>query len=296
MTPDQLVRLLGGVATRRMLLGSLSRTELDAALSGGALVRIARGRYALPEVAAGLVDAARASGVVCLTSAALSYGWAVKTVPDKPYVALPKDRRLTAGLAGRLSPYWIDLAEHERVGYATSPDKTLEMCLRRLPYDDALAVADSALREGHPPESLRATADRARGPGSAQVRRVAALADGRAANPFESVLRAIASQVPGLDVQPQVKVGGDLGLAVTPDLVDVRLALVLEADSFEWHGDRAALRRDARRYDLLVANGWTVLRFAWEDVMHDQEFVRAVLEAVVARALERTERRGRVAP
>ena len=68
--------------------------------------------------------------------------------------------------------------------------------------------------------------------------------------------------------------------------------MVLEADSFEWHGDRAALRRDARRYDLLVANGWTVLRFAWEDVMHDQEFVRAVLEAVVARAVERTERSG----
>lgn len=112
---------------------------------------------------------------------------------------------------------------------------------------------------------------------------MADLADGRADNPFESVLRAIASDVPGLDVEPQVRIRGGLGLAVRPDLVDRRLRLVLEADSFEWHGDRAALRRDARRYDLLLADGWVVLRFAWEDVMHDHAWVRSVLEATVAR-------------
>ena len=58
---------------------------------------------------------------------------------------------------------------------------------------------------------------------------------------------------------------------------------MVEADSFEWHGDRAALRRDARRYDLLVADGWTVLRFAYEDVMHDQAWVRSVLAATLVR-------------
>ena len=68
-----------------------------------------------------------------------------------------------------------------------------------------------------------------------------------------------------------------------PDLVDEDLRIVIEADSFEWHGDRTALRKDARRYDLLVADGWVVLRFAWEDVMFDQPFVRQVIEAVVAR-------------
>jgi very-short-patch-repair endonuclease len=100
------------------------------------------------------------------------------------------------------------------------------------------------------------------------------------------VLRAIAIDVPGLEVVPQVRITGDLGLRVRADLVDRHLRIVLEADSFEWHGDRTALRRDARRYDLLVANGWTVLRFSWEDVMHDPDFVRAVLRATV----ERTQR------
>jgi very-short-patch-repair endonuclease len=61
-----------------------------------------------------------------------------------------------------------------------------------------------------------------------------------------------------------------MGLHARPDLVDEDLRLVLEADSFEWHGDRVALRDDARRYDLMVVNGWRVLRFAWEDVMFDR--------------------------
>ena len=71
------------------------------------------------------------------------------------------------------------------------------------------------------------------------------------------------------------------GLRLRPDLVDEDLSVVLEADSFEWHGDRAALRRDARRYNVMVVNGWLVLRFAWEDVMFDQDHVHSVLVAVV---------------
>ncbi len=69
-----------------------------------------------------------------------------------------------------------------------------------------------------------------------------------------------------------------------PDLVDDRLRIVLEADSFEWHGGRSALARDARRYNTLVVDGWLVLRFAWEDVMHDPRYVRAVLVAATALA------------
>ncbi len=185
-----------------------------------------------------------------------------------------------------IHPVWTDLGTDDVEGLATTARKTLAMCGRLLPFGEALAVADSALRDGFPSSELLDLATTARGPGSARLRRVARLADGRAANPFESVLRAIALDVPGLDVEPQLRIRGSLGLDVRPDLVDVRLRIVLEADSFEWHGDRAALRRDARRYDLLVANGWVVLRFAYEDVMHDQDWVRRVLVSTV----ERTQR------
>ncbi|WP_297626570.1 DUF559 domain-containing protein [Nocardioides sp.] len=280
--------LLGGVATRSMLVRLTSRRDLDDAVASGLLVRVNRGRYAVPGVHEGTELALKVTGHVCLASAALAHGWKVKVVPALPQVAVPKDRRIAASLRASMYPVWTDLGEDDVEGLATTAGKTLEMCGRLLPLDEALAIADSALRDGFPHGQLLDLAAAAKGPGSARLRRVAALADGRAANPFESVLRAVAVDIPGLEVAPQVEIRGTLGLAARPDLVDLRLRIVLEADSFEWHGDRAALRRDARRYDLLVANGWTVLRFAYEDVMHDQDWVRRVLASTV----ERTQRRG----
>ncbi|WP_210651402.1 DUF559 domain-containing protein [Nocardioides sp. SYSU D00065] len=279
----ELMLVLGGVASRRMLVNVTSRRALDDALRSGQLVRVCRGRYAVPSVHVATELALKVSGHVCLVSAALAHGWKVKLVPERPQIAVPKDRRVDAATRALAELSWVDLRDDHTEGLCTSEAKTLEMCGRRLPFDEALSIADSALREGFPRQALLDLAWTARGPGSARLRRVAEVADGRAANPFESVLRAIAVDLPGLDVEPQVTVRGDLGLVARSDLVDRRLRLVLEADSFEWHGDRAALRRDARRYDLLVANGWQVLRFAWEDVMHDQRWVRAVLSATVVR-------------
>ena len=291
MEISALMPVLGGVATRRMLVRITSRRALEDAIASGELVRVNRGRYAVPNVHEGTELALKVTGHVCLVSAALSHGWKVKVVPPLPQVAVPKDRRVPDSTRPSMELIWTDLADDQVQGLATDASTTLEMCGRRLPFDEALAIADSALRDGYPHRALVELAAAAKGPGSARLRRVAANADGRAANPFESVLRAIALDVPGLSIEPQVRIRGDLGLDVRPDLVDRRLRIVLEADSFEWHGDRAALRRDARRYDLLVADGWTVLRFAWEDVMHDQEWVRRVLRLVV----ERTQRSGMAA-
>ena len=282
-----LMPILGGVATRQMLVRLTSRRALDDALAESQVVRVARGRYAVPDVHAGTELALKVAGHVCLVSAALAHGWKVKVVPELPQVAVPKDRRMDEGTRALIDLRWVDLRDEQIEGLATDAATTLEMRGRRLPFDEALAIADSALRDGFPAERLRGIARAARGPGSARLRRIAAHADGRAANPFESVLRAIALEAQGLHVEPQVRIRGRLALDVRPDLVDRRLRIVLEADSFEWHGDRAALRRDARRYDLLVANGWVVLRFAWEDVMHQPEWVRSVIQAVID---ERTER------
>lgn len=103
-----------------------------------------------------------------------------------------------------------------------------------------------------------------------------------AANPFESVLRAVALDVPGLNVRPEVTIRGKRQTARC-DLVDVALLMAREADSFEWHGGRADLQRDARRYDELVVDGWLVLRFAYEHVMHDPQWVAMILQEAVAR-------------
>jgi very-short-patch-repair endonuclease len=280
---SDLFRDLGGVARRATLLRVLERAELDRAVTSGQVVRDSRGLYALPEADAAVRVAARLGGALCLTSAALAHGWPVKEVPDKPHVLVSRGRRLAAD-ARRLAHLHVgELTARHVSDRVTTPDVTLVQCLRRLPYDEALAVADSALRAGVGKGTLGRLAEEARGPGAPRIRRVCAAADGRAANPFESVLRAIAHDVPGLDVTPQVVVT-DGDFAVRPDLVDERLWLVLEADSFEWHGKRSALASDARRYNGLVVRGWIVLRFSYEDVMLHGDEVRQVLVAAVALA------------
>jgi len=116
--------------------------------------------------------------------------------------------------------------------------------------------------------------------GAARARRVAEHASALAANPFESMLRAIAIEV-GLSVRPQVGIWlGEDGV-VHPDVVDIGRRLVLEADSWEFHTGNEAHARDCRRYTLLVVHGWTVLRFTWRQVMHDADFVRWCLVSLV---------------
>jgi very-short-patch-repair endonuclease len=278
---------LGGVASRGTLVRLTSRNDFDRAVRVGDVVRIATGTYALPHADEGLQAAHALAGALSHTSAALFWGWEITTVPARPHVTVPVKRKVARERRRKVQLHRTDLSGDDVCDFVTSKEVTLGQCLRTEPWPSALAVADSALRHGFSPDTLRRLAEEARGPGSPQMRRAARHASPKAANPFESVLRAIALDVAGLNVQPQVIL--DLADRIRPDLVDADLRIVLEADSFEWHGSRVALRRDAQRYNRMVIGGWTVLRFAWEDVMHDQSYVRSVLQEVVALATGRRE-------
>lgn len=269
---------LGGVAQRRTLVRLTSRRRVERALAAGDVRRATAGTYALPTAHEALLRATEVHGVVSHRSAAAWWGWELKTQPTIPDVTVRKGTRVTGSRRGL---HVTDLPRDDVRDAVTSPERTLVDCLRTLPYDEALAVADSALRHlALTPSGLRALAASVRGPGAPAVRQVARDARGEAANPFESVLRALATEA-GLDVRPQVAIR-HAGESVRPDLVDVDRKLVLEADSFAWHGSRGALRRDARRYNWLVSHGWTVLRFAYEDVMQDPAYVRDLLAAMRA--------------
>lgn len=280
---EQLLHRLGGVSTRAALIELTSRAEVDRALREGRLSRVARGRYALPTAGAARSCAAALHGVVSHRSAAENWGWEMKWTPDRPCVTVDPDRSIAAERRAAAEVHWSPLDETDVVdGWITSPGRTFVDCARTLPFDEALAVADSALRRGDLTRAhLQRLAERMRGPGCRRAQRVAEHATAKAENPFESVLRAIGMDVPGLRLRPQVLVL-DRPFAVRPDPVDERLRLALEADSFAWHGSRQALARDCRRYNLLSVAGWTVLRFPWEDVMLHPQLVTDVLRAAVS--------------
>ncbi len=208
-----------------------------------------RGRYALPQVGEALRAANALTGVLSHSRAAL---------------------------------HRSDLGADEVVDSVTSRERTLVDCLRCLPFDQALAVGDSALRAGGvTPAGLGRLAAERRGRGAAGARRVAPQADGRAANPFESVLRGVALDVPRLLLVPQAALSFP-GCFARPDLVDLDRRLGVEADSFAFHAGRQDLRRDCRRYTELTPRGFVVLRFGWEGVMGEPAVVRTTLERAEA--------------
>ncbi|PUA81499.1 endonuclease domain-containing protein [Nocardioides currus] len=199
----------------------------------------------------------------------------MKDPPQRPCLTLARGSRVPVG---DLELHWQDLRSGDVASHVTRRVPTVIACARAYDEVTALCVADSALREGQVTrEQLMAAARRSPRTGRSKAIRVVGLADGRAANPFESVLRWLCASVAGLSAVPQVELAG-VGRV---DLMDERLGIVIEAESFEFHGSLTAFRRDVRRYTECARRGLVVVRFTWQEVMHQPDYVRAALADIV---------------
>ncbi|TWD80245.1 uncharacterized protein DUF559 [Kribbella amoyensis] len=263
----------GGSARFAELRAVVSGRAIRTALSSGEIRRVAKGVYALPKAPEALTAARSHGGLVSHASAAQHWGMRTINAPLLPHVTLPRGRlRRQAGLSCVL--HWADVPA---IGDVVTPVRTVLDCVRTLPFAEALAIADSALHQRIVDlEDLLAAAEQLVGPHRRRIQRVVGLADGRAESVLESALRALLIEA-GLDgFEPQVAVV-DPEFSARLDLGHRGLRLGVEADGFEHHGTRTALVRDCRRHVNLSLRGWRVLRFSWEDVMYDGEWVVAAV-------------------
>jgi very-short-patch-repair endonuclease len=60
--------------------------------------------------------------------------------------------------------------------------------------------------------------------------------------------------------------------------------LVVELDGYDYHRTRAAFERDRKRDARLHAEGWTVLRFSWRQIMYAPETVVAALRTTLTQS------------
>ncbi|NHA67871.1 hypothetical protein [Phycicoccus flavus] len=274
---------LGGVARRHELEACAGRAALEAAVAAGTVRRVARGRYALPTDDEARAAAHRLSGTVVLLSAAAHWGWATKVPAGLPQVAVPRGRKVPADVQREVDIRWRSVPPAQRVdGWVTSKARTVHDCAALLPFDEALCVLDSALRFGDVSpvdlHDLTEVPPRMR----PRIQRVLDCGSDLAFGPFETVLRAIALDVPGLDVRPQVAIRDADGFVGRVDLADERLRIVIEADSHAFHAGAADFARDCERYSRLTCDGWIVIRVPWRMAMHEPERVRRLLERAVA--------------
>lgn len=273
----------GGISDTSRLRAVFSSREIRTALATEEIVRDARGRYSLPTSLEVRRAANRLGAVATGRSAAAWWGWKLKTQPSKPELAVPRGRRVAAADQSSCAIRWRTIDSRDiHHGLVTSPVRTVTDCSITLPFDEALTVADSALRAGNVTrEQLMSAAEQVRRTGRLKAVRVARHADARSANPFESVLRSLSLDVPGLSLQPQlpVRVGSR---TIHPDLGDGELRIAVEADSYEFHTTPRQIDIDCERYTELALDGWLVCRFSWPQAMHRQDWVRTALARAAA--------------
>lgn len=270
------LRRLGGTATLDELLRFTTEHQVRTAVRAGALVRAARGVYVLPGLPEAFAAAARCRGTVSHETAARQLGLQTLLPPRAVHVTAARGAKPPSlpGVVVHRAVVRPEELHREVTGHV----RTVVDCAATLPFREALAIADSALAAR--PDLARdlvEAAERRRGPGRQRVLRVVRQASGLAANPFESALRAIALEAGLTGFVPQYPVVTKRLGTVHVDLGDPALRIALEADSFAWHGSREALASDCFRYAEVERTGWLVVRFAWEHVMFEWDWVAEVL-------------------
>ena len=257
---------IGVYSTRSLDARGLRRADLRRAVESGALHRVRRGWYAVPNARPEIVAAARIGGRLTCLDALRHHGvWSLPSgglhVRVSSGVSLG---RVAAGVhihwrPERLEPGLDDPAEALRMA-ASCVD------LRQLVIA-ADSVANSRVLS---PSQLRDVLD-----ATPRGRRARALHDPAAESGIETMLR-LALRRHRLHVRSQVNIPG-VGRV---DFV-IGQRLVVEADGFEWHGGRDAFERDRSRDRELVRRGHVVLRSSYRQIVDDLDLVvRAILDVV----------------
>ena len=159
----------------------------------------------------------------------------------------------------------------------------LDLC-RTLPHAEAVAAADSALRQRllRVPDLVEAAAALAPAAGRPQVREVVTRVDPRCGSVLETLCRLVLEDGALRPFETQHVVRSGRTTLGRVDFAWPERRLVVEVDGFAFHADRATYRSDRRRGNALVLTGWRVLRFSWEDVVGSPAVVVAVVRAALA--------------
>lgn len=274
MDPVSALEACGGAASwRRLRRLDVTWYSVWCAVQAGEVLRLRRGAYGLPGTDPARLLTVALGGVLSCTTAARTSGLPV-LVDRGVHVTVPRDWGHAKAVGVRV--HRRDLRPDEHDGVCTSLMRTALDCARELPLREAVVICDAALRAGLACDLFCLVAETMCGPGSAALRRVAALTDARAESPIESCLRLLAVGL--AQVMPQVWIDG-------VGRVDLLLDgwLVVEADGYAHHSTRAHYREDRRRNNALAERGYVVLRFSYEDVVHHPDAVVAVITRVLQR-------------
>lgn len=276
MNPDDIIRGLGGIAPGSALRsGGVSQDRLDRAVISGAIVRVRRGWFAVPDADSECVSAVAAGGTLSCVSALRQHGvWLMPFttlhIRVDPRHHRPRSPYRPRGDAMRV--HWLESAEAPSHG-RDSVGTALDVAIRCLGAEAAIVALDSALER----RLITRAELQARFDGRPRHARLLSRADGTSQAGIETLVR-VRLRSRGVRVRTQVTIRG---VGRVDLLVGDRL--IIETDGRQFHDDAAAFSRD-RRCDLTAqALGYLVVRLSYRQITAEWPDVEAQLMRLIRR-------------
>jgi very-short-patch-repair endonuclease len=166
----------------------------------------------------------------------------------------------------------------------TGPRRTAADCLMLLPFGEALDLyAWLSSRNKLSVADIAAFAEtREALPGVVQLRRLVEVIGAGAASSAESRLHDVLRSAKIVGWQAGVPVCVNGRIIAVPDLLFERERVVVEVDGRRAHSGAEAFQNDRSRQNALMAAGYLVLRFTWEDVSTRAYAVVATIRQALA--------------
>jgi very-short-patch-repair endonuclease len=270
MQPSDFLARRGGVARLAHLRrAGFSRSQIAGAIDAGLMLHERHGVYRLPEARPEFVRAFEANAAVTCLSAASFYSlWTIKA-PENLHLAACH-RRLPEGLPA-----------HRFSGNVTAllppvlPLKdVLVHALQCLPELEALVMVECAYNRGETdPDFLRRLLP---GQRNGAARAVLNLVERGSDSLLETVARVLFRRH-GFEVRTQVYLDG---IGYVDFLVNG--CLIVEIDGVGFHFNKPQFKKDIRRNNVGAAQGYRVLRYLYEDVLHRPEEMLAQIRLALA--------------
>ena len=281
-------RQFGAIARRQLREIGFSEARIRSWLADERLHVRYPGVYALGrrdlgtegEMAAALLFAGPGAAL-----AGLSALWWMELLGRRPaqiHVDAPGDKRSSHGIVIR-HPRRVERIEHRRLPSVPLP-RALLRASEQLSHDSLRLVLARA--DFHRILDLQALHDATgRGVAGSRALRAALAAHlpqlARCANALERDFVLLCERFSLPIPEPNVRIG-----RYVPDMLWPDLRLIVELDGADAHSSAAQLQADAARQAALEAQGFTVIRFGWDDVHATPENVAAQVRSAMIAACE----------
>jgi len=275
--PVDVVTSLGGIArVRDVRMRGVSKDAIQRAITvRRTLTRPRYGIVAVPGLPDPIRRAAAAGGALAAMSAAQYYGlWA--PTGHRMHVSIRADAVRQPDSRVQLVRDGEQLGQDER--FVVSLETCIRQCIQRLPFDEAVAVLDSALHLDADGVGTAVDLQHLRHGLRRRFHAVLDAADARSESGAETLTRVRLGLI-GIAARPQVWV--TRGIRV--DLV-IHDRLVVEIGSKEFHADPQQYEKDHDRAATLRALGCDVLEFTTNQVIEDWPFIEGIIVDHVRRA------------